>query len=359
MLAILGQASLRQAEVVCTEGSPLSSVLREMGVKTHNLEFNKYAFPRRLDWHFAFYRRFRRILAHSHPEVVVMNLDSNTPHLTFACLRSRIPIVRYSRFEFRPPRRWLDRYCWLRCAAVICPSDHVRRQVTSWDPQQFRARVHHLYDPHVHADISESIKNELKLHGVRTIGYVGRLHPPKRIETLIQAVAEIRSKGGNFHLLIIGGHDGSYAGAAYETQLRELTAALALNDIVKFLGYRKDVLAVMAACDVIVLPSETESLGMVLLEAWSLKVPTVASDVAGCREVSLASGGGLLCPVGNHFRMAVLIRDLIMQPQLSHKLGASGQAWVKANCDPGVYADRFCALLASLGKQIGSDPYGN
>ncbi|MGA2801092.1 MAG: glycosyltransferase [Verrucomicrobiota bacterium] len=352
-----------EAEVVCPGGGALERELQQLGVKVHPLEFGKYSVRQNPMWHIGFYRRFRRILKASKPDVVVINLGGNTPLVTLAAVRAGIPIIRLSRFEFKPPTRWLDRWCWLKAKVIICPSELVRQQVVSWAPRHFHSRVHHLYDPHVHVDISgsqkEIIKNELKLHGVKTIGYVGRLHPKKRIETLIRAVVEIRSRGGNVRLLVIGGHDGSAAGAAYERQLRDSTTELAANDAVQFLGYRNDVPVVMAACDVIVLPSETESLGMVLLEAWSLKVPTVASDVAGCREVTLASGGGLLCPVGDHRAMAELIWDLIMRPELSRKLGESGQAWVKANCDSRVYGGRFSTLLDSVRKHSRSDSHAN
>lgn len=352
MLALLSHLAPWQAEVVCTGGTPLSCQLRQLGVVTHHLEFNKYAFPRRLDWHLGFYRRFRRILSGSRPDVVVINLDSNTPLLTLACLRSHIPIVRYSRFEFRPPSRWLDRFCWLSCSAIICPSEHVQQQVVRWAPPDFHAKVHHLYDPHVQVDISETqkdlVKTELGLHGLKSIVYVGRLHPLKRVEVLIRAVAEVRREIANARLLVIGSSDGSAAGRDYEQHLRELVAELGADGVIQFLGYRNDVPAVMAACDLLVLPSETESLGMVLLEAWSLRVPTVASDVAGCREITLASGAGLLCPVDDHLAMVERVRSLIMQPELCRMLGSAGADWVTANCDPQVYADRFSCLLSSL-----------
>jgi glycosyltransferase involved in cell wall biosynthesis len=207
--------------------------------------------------------------------------------------------------------------------------------------------------------MNHRVKEELHLKHKRVVGYVGRLHSPKRIETLIHALSEVRHQIPNVHLLVVGAHDGSDAGVSYERKLRELAAGLGLGDAVQFLGYRSDVPAVMAVCDIVALPSETESLGMVLLEAWSLRVPTVASDVAGCREVTLASGGGLLCPVGDYSATAELIRDLIMRPELGHKLGESGQAWVKANCDPKAYVDRFSRLLDSLRKRSPSDSHAN
>jgi glycosyltransferase involved in cell wall biosynthesis len=352
MLALLAAARNIEAEVVCHPGGSLRDDLCARGIKVHGLEFNKYALGRRPWWHLSLYRRFRHILAESKPDIVVINLGGNTPIVTLAALRAKIPVVRFSRFEFTPPKRWIDKFCWLKASAVICPSAHVHRQFNEWAPAHFRPRVHHWYDPYLGSPVSETqrrkVRDELGLGDAKTIGYVGRLHPHKRVETAILALAEIRRDAGDVRLLIVGGHDDSPSGASYGESLRQRVRELGLQDVVHFLGYREDVSAEMAACDVCVLPSQSESLGMVLMESWAQGVPTVASDVSGCREISLASGGGLLFPVGDHKALAGHIRNLLSDPATARRLGASGQAWVKTNCDPVVYAGRFQTLLQQL-----------
>ena len=302
MLALLAKAKGIKAEAVCPAHSLLSTILIGQGIRTYGLEFNKHTFFKRPDWHLRFFLRFRRILAESRPDVVVVNLDGNTPLVTFAAIRAGIPIVRFSRLEFTPPHRWIDRYCWLNVAAVVCPSELVRQQVIKWVPIYFRERVHRWYDPLAISAVSETetrkLKSELGLNFARVIGFVGRLHFRKGIETAFRALAEIRKQVPGVRLLIVGSHDGSPAGIEYARKLEALTRELGVQDAVQFLGFRDDVSAVMSVCDVCVLPSESESFGMVLTEAWAMGVPTVASDVGGCREITLASGGGRLSPVG-------------------------------------------------------------
>ena len=342
------------AEVACPQGGPLETSLRKMGVKPHPLEFGKYAALRRPDWQFSFYMRCRRILKESRPDVVVINLDGNTPLVTLTAVQAGIPIIRFSRFEFQPPRRWLDKWCWLKASALICPSELVKRQVLAWAPHDFQPRVHRWYDPHVERPVTvdeiKQLKAELGLGTAKAIVYVGRIHPQKRIETAIQALPAIRSESPDAHLLIVGSHDGSPPGAGYEQSLRDLAAKLGLHDAVHFLGYRdrNEVPVVMAACNVCVLPSETESFGMVLTESWAAQVPTVASDVGGCYEITHASGGGLLHPVGDHEALAKHVTQLLSDPTLSRKHGLAGKAWVEANCNSKEYEKRFHRLLKEL-----------
>ena len=348
------------AEVVCPGGGPLEESLRKMGVKHHALEFGKYAALRRPDWQFAFYRQFRHILKVSRPDVLIINLDGNTPLVTLAAVRLGIPIIRFSRFEFKAPRRWVDKWCWLKASALICPSELVKQQVLAWAPKDFQPRVQCWYDPHMERPLSDAeiqkAKAELGLGADKVIIYVGRLHPLKRIETAIRALAEVRKVIADVRLLIVGSHDGSVYGAAYEQSLRDLTAQLGLQAAVQFLGYldRDNVPVTMTSANVCVLPSESESFGMVLTEAWSVQKPTVASDVGGCHEITLASGGGYLAPVGDVKIFAGHLIKLLSDSALARRHGLAGEAWVKANCDSKAYAGRFEQLIKTLAKTDGA-----
>jgi len=96
------------------------------------------------------------------------------------------------------------------------------------------------------------------------------------------------------------------------------------------------------------LPSASESFGMVLTEAWSVRTPTIASDVGGCREITLGSGGGLLVPVGDHQGFAAQILKFLQYPALAQKHGDAGEAWVSENCSSTAYEERFRQLAFQL-----------
>jgi phosphatidylinositol alpha-1,6-mannosyltransferase len=87
---------------------------------------------------------------------------------------------------------------------------------------------------------------------------------------------------------------------------------------------------------------------MVLMEAWAQGVPTVASDVGGCGEISRASGGGSLAAGGDASSFAEHLLALLTDREAAAAKGRSGMAWVRANCDPAVASSRFAAILSSL-----------
>jgi glycosyltransferase involved in cell wall biosynthesis len=352
MLALLRNRHF-EAEVVCPSGGALEDELQHLGIKVHPLEFGRYSLRQNPLWHLGFYRRFRQILKASQPNAVAINLDGNTPLVTLAAAHAAIPLIRFCRFEFQPPTRWLDRWCWLQAGAIICPSDLVKKQVLDWAPSSFHSRVHRFYEAYTGREAPAhevtAFRQQLGLGENRVIGCVGRLHPGKRIEVAIRALGDVRKRLGDVRLLVIGEHDGSGAGEAYEKELRELAKDLGVADAVIFAGYfsADQMPAALAACSVCVLPSQSESFGMVLMEAWAQCVPTVASDIGGCGEISRASGGGAVAPVGDVQAFALVMLELLTNPLAASQYGQNGKAWVDKQCSPGSYAARFELVLKS------------
>lgn len=356
MLALLRARSF-EAEVVCPGGGVLEQELQQLGIKVYPLEFGKYSLRQNPFWHLGFYRRFRGILKTSQPDAVVINLDGNTPLVTLAAAQVGIPIIRFCRLEFEAPSRWLDRWCWYQARAVICPSELVKQQVLAWTPSSFHGRVHRFYEAHTgRAAVSAEVAAEVAafrrawdLGEDKLIGCVGRLHRGKRVEVAIRALAKVREQLADVRLMIIGEHNGSLEGEAYEMELRQLAKDLNLTAPVIFAGYfsAEQMPVVLTACSMCVLPSESESFGMVLMEAWAQGVPTVASDISGCREITRASGGGFLAAVGDPDAFARQLLELLQHPATASELGQKGRTWVSQHCSPVNYAAQFGSVLHS------------
>jgi len=105
------------------------------------------------------------------------------------------------------------------------------------------------------------------------LGIIGRLEPPKDHENFLRAASRIHKKNKNARFLIVGSGD-------LYNQLTELTVALGIQDVVTFCGLRKDIPAVMAALDIVVLSSRYEGLPVVLLEAMAAGRPVVQQQWA-------------------------------------------------------------------------------
>ncbi|MBN1460354.1 MAG: glycosyltransferase family 4 protein [Armatimonadetes bacterium] len=156
------------------------------------------------------------------------------------------------------------------------------------------------------------ILEELGLHGGDYLLFVGRLVPDKRVEDLILAARQATPR---IRVVIVG--DSSHTDD-YVKRLKDLSDAQ-----VVFVGYaygeRLEELYCGAAA--LVLPSSVEGLPMTLLEAMSLGVPVVASDIPGNVEALGCPPAGLLFPVGDVDALASVLTMVLSEKKLGVELG--------------------------------------
>ena len=116
----------------------------------------------------------------------------------------------------------------------------------------------------------------------------------------------------------------------FTAELKELARDLGVLDRVVFTGYRADMPAVMAACDVFALPSLEEPFGLVYLEALAMKKPVVALNNGGTPEVVEHSASGLLSAPGDQTALAANVMALLRDPALRASMGEYGRRQVEA-----------------------------
>jgi glycosyltransferase involved in cell wall biosynthesis len=148
---------------------------------------------------------------------------------------------------------------------------------------------------------------------------LGRLHANKGFDVLIEAVAKVP----RLYLWLAG--EGEERAA-----LERRVAALALGARVKFLGWRDDVPALLAAADMLVSSSRHEPLGNVVIEAWAASLPVVATASAGPRALIRDGESGLIVPVGDADALARALERVAGDPVLRAALGAGGRAAFEA-----------------------------
>lgn len=123
-------------------------------------------------------------------------------------------------------------------------------------------------------EIPNDIVDDVKKDSVFRIGYLGRVHPRKRIERLIYAVAHLQTKSNNnCELVIIGSGD-----AAYEDFLRAEVKRLGLTNV-KFAGFLtgNEKRLAIKNLSVLAVPSDFENFGNIVTEALSNAIPVIAS----------------------------------------------------------------------------------
>jgi D-inositol-3-phosphate glycosyltransferase len=148
---------------------------------------------------------------------------------------------------------------------------------------------------------------------------VGRIQPLKGIDLAIRTLASLRDTAA--HLVVVGGP----SGVEGETELRRLhglVAELGLADRVRFEPARAhDALAAYyRAADVVLVPSRTESFGLVALEAAACGTPVVASGVGGLRSIVDHGRSGYVVDERDPDAFAAWVRKLIDDPTHASEL---------------------------------------
>ena len=159
--------------------------------------------------------------------------------------------------------------------------------------------------------------------------------PRKRQFDAIAAMPRILQKHPRTLLVLVG--DGKLL-----AQNEALAARLSVLRNCRFLGFRRDVRTILAASDLFVFPSQQEGLPCAIQEALAMRVPVVATDVRGNREMVDAATGRLV-PLANPDALADAAGDLLSLPQSARNaLGATG----REKHDRALRARKMCGGMA-------------
>jgi glycosyltransferase involved in cell wall biosynthesis len=176
--------------------------------------------------------------------------------------------------------------------------------------------------------------------------FAGRLAEQKRIDDLLKALDLLQHVQPDLRTLIAG--DGPL-----RSQLEETARLYDLEGKVRFLGHREDVPRLMAAADLVVLPSAYEGLPNLVLEAMRFRKPVVATAAPGTTEVVVDGQTGVLVPVANPQLLCRAIRDIVRDPALAHRLGEAGREYVDRAFPARTMIDQFAALYEQLAREKG------
>ncbi|CAK0747579.1 Glycosyl transferase [Azospirillaceae bacterium] len=142
---------------------------------------------------------------------------------------------------------------------------------------------------------------------------LARLHPKKGLDVLLKALLDIP----NAWLWIAGE-------GPLRNELMEQTAALGLQNRVRFLGWRTDRETLLRTADICVFPSRYEPFGTVMVEAWMTGVPLIAAAAAGPKAYLEPEKNGLLVEIDDVQGLAAAIRRCLAEPELCARLIEGG-----------------------------------
>jgi glycosyltransferase involved in cell wall biosynthesis len=269
-----------------------------------------------------------------------------------AARRAGIPIVSVSRGwtgENVKVRVYetLDRFNLRFMDAVVCVSDGQARKVrrASVPSKKIRvirnaARLDAFRQPAPEGR-AELRKIAGAIDGEVVIVAAGRLSPEKGFSVLVEAAAAVHRTGLSCRFVLFGG------GTERATLERRITE-LGLSAHFVLAGFREDLDRLLPWADVVVLPSFTEGLPNVALEASAAGVPVVATAVGGTPEVICQGVTGYLVPPGDPSALAERLIELCSNEALRRRLGEAGRKYMQDHFSFEAQAQAYQRLLTEL-----------
>jgi glycosyltransferase involved in cell wall biosynthesis len=172
----------------------------------------------------------------------------------------------------------------------------------------------------------------------RRVLFVGRLCREKGALDLVRAFARL---DGDAMLDLVG------EGPA-DAEARALAEALGVAARVRFAGFQKDVRPFLRDAAVLALPSYSEGIPRVVMEAFAAGVPVVGTDIPGLRELVTSGDNGRLVPVGDPAALAAAIAAVLANPALGVRFAGRARDVLERSYSP----ERLCAELCEEYRRL-------
>lgn len=166
--------------------------------------------------------------------------------------------------------------------------------------------------------------------------HIGRLARSKRIDVLLHATAALPAPLRATLLLVGEGEE--------REQLVALAGQLGVAANVRFCGYRKDVVQLLAAADVFVLSSEKEGLPIAVLEAMATSCPIVATRAGAIPRVVEDGRDGWIVPAGDPGALQGALAEALADPELAHRRAISALTEFRAHYSRDSMGERYLQI---------------
>lgn len=175
---------------------------------------------------------------------------------------------------------------------------------------------------------------------------IANLAPHKGQETAVRAMARLKEQGRNIRLWLVGQERDD--GRGFLRHLRDLSESLGVTDRVDFVGFRDDVPQLLQAADFLLLPSTSEGLPLVILEAQASKALVLAAPTAGIPEIIEDGRTGFLIAAGDDLAYASRIGSLLDDPAAAASIVSAAYDQVRQHFSMPQYCERTLAEYDAL-----------
>jgi glycosyltransferase involved in cell wall biosynthesis len=317
-----------RAILICPEPGPFVGRMKERGVETYLVHLAPLFNPIAL-W------RLTRLLAQERVTILQTHGARANFYGRIAGRLAGVPViistVHNSLKDYEVPSftRWLYAVA-LRVTLpfvhrIICVSDSNCRDLIDECPAA-AAKTQTVYngvDPSAFPSQPnrQKIRQEFGITEGPVLVTIARLTEAKGHRYLLQALPCLLETWPRLCCMFVGDGD-------LRDQLQRLAVELAVERSCRFVGVREDIADILAAADIVALPSLSEGFPFVLLEALAMGCPVVASQVNGVPELIENHKTGLLVPARDPRALSAAIREVLSDPTAASKMGAEGRTVV-------------------------------
>ena len=202
-----------------------------------------------------------------------------------------------------------------------------------------------LFDPRLH-DQHVARQHYGLPRGKSIVAVLGRLDPQKGQEEFLRSLPAVLENHPDVFYVIAG--DETRGEEGFRRHLVNLSHELGIADHVRFLPFTNNVSEFMAAIDVFVLPSYSETFGLVLIEAMAMEKPVVATSAGGVPEIVEDGRDGLLIPPRDEQALAGAIDLLLRNSSLRMALSQRARRDAIERFDASRCVDELVVSLDSL-----------
>jgi len=254
-----------------------------------------------------------------------------------------IPYITHVRFPVEPGgARWVLR--GLPKPAAFIFNSHAMMDAL-WPFMSPLAPKSHPYVVHNAVNLSSFTPSPWPGGPPYRIGIIANFAPFKRHEDFLRMAAEMVKTRNDLEFWIVGDDT---EGTGRKTVLEELAGKLAITNHTRFLGHRPDIPEIMRQLHLLVVPSQFEPFGRVVIEAMACGRPVVASRDGGIPEIIDDGETGCLVEVGNYVNFARAALGLLAQRERWDSMSHRAAEVVQLRFSTAAHADRITDIYSEL-----------
>jgi len=345
--------------IVPSEGE-LAGRLRDRGVAVSAVDLPKVT-PGQAWSCWSALRRVRAIIREGGFRIVHTDGPRNTLYGGIAAALARVPLVWHVRSSDRDP---YDRLLYRLCSKIILVAGALRGRFDFARGDAKFVTIHNGVDLDAfRAGARPSPPAGLEIRDDETVLVcAGRVEPMKGQACLVEALGKLRERRLSLRLLLCG----EIADEGYREHCEEIGRRCGIADRVRFLGHRDDIAEVLAAADLVVMPSLSgEAFPRAVIEAMAMGRPVVATDVGGTREAIDEGVTGHVVPPGDAEALADRIARLAGNKAMRAAMGQAARRRAEehfsveqnARATEKLYREMMCGAAARCrGTAQGGDP---